>query len=444
MKYLNIIEYIEKLAASDRLRQGDRLPSIRAVADRFGCNKSTVVRAYRELELNHRVYTIPKSGFYLVGNNNPESKDKFGAIDFSTAMPDPKLLPYREFNHSINKAIEMYKQELFSYNDAQGLKSLREVMVRFFSDYQIFTTAEKIFITSGSQQGLSILSGMSFPNGRKNILVEQPTYGEMLRWLELNKYPVVGIDRDENGIDFNELEKLFKHGDIKFFYTIPRLHNPLGTGYSEKEKMKIVELAEKYDVYIVEDDYLGDLDTNKKALPLHYYDIDERVIHVRSFSKSFMPGIRIGAVILKEQLKTEFLKFKRCNDLNTSVLAQGSLEIFINSGMYNSHVKKAQLEYRKKMNCLRENIRRIDTKAMVPFIPETGFFVWIKLPETMNMDKYVNRLKERKIYVSPSESFYIEQKAKQKAIRICISRLTKEDIGSGIQILFEEMNRLID
>lgn len=118
------------------------------------------------------------------------------------------------------------------------------------------------------------------------------------------------------------------------------MHNPLGTSYSEKDKRCIAELAEKYDVYIVEDDYLADLDKSKKSLPIYYYDIWERVVYLKSFSKTFMPGIRLGAVILQEKLKSEFLKHKRYYDLSTSALEQGALEIYINSGMYKKHIQK--------------------------------------------------------------------------------------------------------
>jgi DNA-binding transcriptional MocR family regulator len=347
-KYELIIRHIKKLVTLNQLNQGDRLPSIRTMAEKFKCNKSTVIRAYNELELNHKIYSIPKSGYYLVEKSNLNDTE-YNTIDFSKVMPEPKLLPYKEFNHCINRAVDLYKSSLFSYSDAQGLKSLRKVLVNHFSEHQVFTSEEKIFITSGSQQALSILSKMSFPNRNKNILVEQPTYSLMQRLVQLNGDKLIGIKRNYNGIDFNELESIFKNGNIKFFYTISRFHNPLGTSYSEKDKQRIIELAEKYDVYIVEDDYLVDIDTNKKTLPMFYYDIWERVIYVKSFSKAFMPGIRIGAVVLHEKLKNEFLKHKRCYDLSTSVLAQGALEIFINSGMYRNHMKKAKYEYKKKM-----------------------------------------------------------------------------------------------
>ena len=440
-KYEEVIKHIENLISNNQLKQGERLPSIRALAIQFECNKSTIIRAYNELEASHKIYSIPKSGYYLVEKNtSPDSE--YTTIDFSTVVPDLKLLPYKEFNHCINKAVELYKKSLFYYGERQGLESLRKVLVNHFTDHQIFTTKERIFITAGSQQALSILAKMSFPNEKKLILVEQPTYNLMLKLINLNKDNLIGINRNSNGIDFHELEKIFSKGDIKFFYTIPRFHNPLGLSYSEKEKKRIVELAEKYDVYIVEDDYLVDIDINKKAFPLSYYDISDKVIYVKSFSKAFMPGIRIGATILPKKLHTEFLNHKICSDLSTSVLAQGALEIFINSGMYKNHIKKAQVEYKKKMVCLKECLNNANTEGLEFSVPETGFFLWVKLPTNININILMKRLAEKNIYILPAENFFIDNIPSENSFRICISRLSKEQIRLGIRLLFEEINIL--
>jgi DNA-binding transcriptional MocR family regulator len=440
-KYELIIKYIEKLATSNELKQGDRLPPIRLLALNFKCSIATVIRAYTELEMNHKIYSIPRSGYYLVEKNNLKDHE-YNTLDFSEVAPEPRLLPYKEFNHCINKAIELYKSDLFSYGDAQGLESLRKVLVNHFSEHQVFTSEKNIFITSGAQQALSILSRMAFPNGKKNILVEQPTYALMQRLVELNGDKLIGINRNYDGIDLQELERLFKYEDIKFFYTIPRFHNPLGTSFSEKDKKKIAKLAEKYDVYIVEDDYLVDINIDKSVLPIYYYDIAQRVIYVKSFSKTFMPGIRIGSVVLHEKLIGEFLKHKRCYDLSTSVLEQGALEIFINTGMYRNHVKKAQLQYKKKVNCLRQCLASLNTEGIEIFVPEIGFFVWIKLPKRININILVQRLKDKDIYISPAKYFFIGNNSKENSFRICISKLSENEIRNGIGMIFEEIKEM--
>jgi DNA-binding transcriptional MocR family regulator len=258
----------------------------------------------------------------------------------------------------------------------------------------------------------------------------------------MNGDKLIGINRDFNGINLEELEILFKNEDIKFFYTIPRMHNPLGTSYLEKEKRCIAELSEKYDVYIVEDDYLADLDKNKKSLPIYYYDMWERVIYLKSFSKTFMPGIRLGAVVLQEKLKSEFLKHKRYYDLSTSALEQGALEIFINSGMYKKHTQKIQSAYMEKMNFLKECLKNIDTNGMELFIPDTGFFIWVQFTVDIDMNTLNKRLNEKKLYISEGSEFFIENNSRINGFRICISKLTKDKIKLGVQILFEVIHKL--
>lgn len=441
-KYETIIEDIEKLVEQNELKQGQRLPPIRTLVSKYNCNKSTVIRAYKELEANHKIYSIPKSGYYLVEKNN-ESNAETSNINFFEVAPDPRLLPYKEFNHCINRAVELYKNNLFLYGDAEGFESLRKVLVDLFAQYQIFTSVDRMCVTSGSQQALSILCKMPFPNKNKKILVEQPTYSLIHQLIEMNGDEIIGIKREFNGINLGELEEIFKNNDIKFFYTIPKFHNPLGTSYSEKEKMRIIELAEKYDVYIVEDDYLGDLDNNKKSLPIYYYDIWNRVVYVRSFSKTFMPGIRLGAVVLQEKLKSEFLKHKKNYDLNTSVLAQGALEIYINSGMYKNHNKKVQFEYKQKMNFFKECLKNIDMSGMELSIPETGFFIWVKFAKYIDLNTLCERLKKNNIYIARGNEFFIGNNSGEIGIRLCISKLTKDKIKLGTQLLFEEIHKLI-
>lgn len=242
-KYLIITNFILKLINDYTIKPGDRLPSVRNLSEKFQCSKSTVLRALRELEEQHIIYSVPKSGYYLIDNRKCSSNMFEDIIDFSSAAPDSDSLPYRDFQHSINQAIDIYKENLFSYTEPQGLKSLRQVLCKYFYNYQVFTKEENIFITTGSQQALDILTRMDFPNGKSNILVEQPTYSIMLRLLEINNKTTLGIKRTYSGIDFNELEGLFKNGNIKFFYTIPNLHNPLGASYSIEDKKKILKLA---------------------------------------------------------------------------------------------------------------------------------------------------------------------------------------------------------
>ncbi|TKI02160.1 PLP-dependent aminotransferase family protein, partial [Bacillus wiedmannii] len=279
-KYLHVFNDLESMIQNGEIKEGKKLPSIRTLVTQYECNKATVIRALHELEKRHIIYSVPQSGYYVVRKSGAVIENN-EIIDFASSAPDPDVFPYLDFQHCINKAIDTYKNDLFVYGTPKGLPSLIPVIQKQLANYQVFTKEENIFITSGVQQALAILTSIPFPNENETILIEQPTYHLYIEYLEINKIPVTGIKRTNKGIDLNELERIFRTGKIKFFYTIPRYHHPLGTSYSKEEKEKIVLLAKKYNVFIVEDDYLADLETDSKADPLYSLDHGNHVIYLK-------------------------------------------------------------------------------------------------------------------------------------------------------------------
>lgn len=237
LKYLKLAEDIKGELKKRNLPAGSKLPSIRRLSEEYNCSKNTVIKAFNELEKEHLIYAIPQSGYYLV--NEPKLPDNQpGTIDFLSAGPDKQLLPYKEFQHCINQAIETYKEEIFTYSDQQGLLALRKELINNFQYNQVFTFVERVVIVSGSQQAIHLLTALPFPNGKKNILIEQPTYFGMIETLKVNQAKAFGIELSMTEIDLEQIEYHFKNNDIKFFYVIPRFHNPLGHSYTNDEKKK--------------------------------------------------------------------------------------------------------------------------------------------------------------------------------------------------------------
>mgnify|MGYP000405879040 CR=1 FL=1 len=153
------------------------------------------------------------------------------------------------------------------YYQQEGLQELIDSLQNYLEKSAIYAKKEDILVTSGTQQALYILSQVPFPNHKKTILLEQPTYHRMNDLVASLKLPYQTIERDFEGIDLARLEELFKTGDIKFFYSISRFSNPLGLSYSTSEKQKIVKLAECYDVYIIEDDYDSEFRYASRPIP---------------------------------------------------------------------------------------------------------------------------------------------------------------------------------
>lgn len=428
--YKGILEWIKQQVEDEKLKAGDKLPSIRMIAEHFQCSKNTVAKALVELQNQHIVYSKPKSGYYIIDDYQiPRSDEK---IDFLSAGPDEKSMPYEDFQHCINKAIDHYKAQLFSYSEQQGLYSLRKELARYLQCLQVFTKPERLVITSGSQQVLHILSNIQFPNGKKKILIEQPTYFGMIDTLQLNHCDTLGIDITMDGLDFEQLESIFRNSDIKFFYIVPRFHNPLGHHYSNKEKKRIVALAEKYDVYIVEDDYLAELDVDSKADPLYTYEPKGRIIYIKSFSKVFLPGLRIATVVLPETMIGSFVSYKFSTDFNTSALSQGALEIYLKSGMFQYHLENIKQLYTNKMRMLINACSTYLPKYISFTKPKSGFYLIIFLPQHIDVNRLIYLLQDRYIYVDNASRMYLDRN-KQKAIRLSISQVDEKKIELGIQ-----------
>ena len=444
MKYEEIIEYIKTNIKSEKLNHPKKLPSIRSIKELFQCSTGTVLKAYEKLEQDHIIYSVPKSGYYIVDDFSNKNSSKQPIVDFSAVNLNSEAFPYRNFQHCLNKSIDLYKEKLFTYSDPRGLNSLINVLAKHIQNYQIFTKPDNIIITSSSQQSLNILSIMPFPNGKSNILVEQPTFYGMIKSLELNNVPTLGINRGFNGLDLDELEKLFKYGNIKFFYSIPRFHNPTGTSYTKFEKQEIIKLAEKYDVYIVEDDIAADLDINKKNDPMISYDVSSRVIYLKSYSKIIMPGLRVAMLILPSLLIDKFLEYKRWTDMNSPILSQGALEIYIKNGMFDGHIKQLVSLYSNRMNCLKNTLLEYKHPNIQYNIPESGYFSCIYVDGHLSYDKIINSLYHKNIKIFDTRECFLKEYKCDNYFRITISEANEKQITKNIPIVLEAIRKHLE
>ncbi|GGD54899.1 aminotransferase-like domain-containing protein [Paenibacillus nasutitermitis] len=441
-KYLDIVNAIEQNIREGTYRPGQKLPSIRSASKEYKCSTSTVVHAYAELGKRHVIYSISQSGYYVVEKPEDQEGDEIQTIiDFASVLPDVNVFPYLDFQRCLNKAIDLYKHQLFTYGDSKGLESLRHTLSSHLARDQVFAKTEQIMVTSGAQQALEILAKMSFPNGNSAVLVEQPGYDIYLRYLEAEGIPVSRITRTSAGIDLDDLELKFKQGGIKFFYTMPRYHNPLGTSYSANERKAISRLASKYDVYVVEDDYMADLGEERGWDPIFSHNRTAHIIYVKSFSKVIFPGLRLGAAVLPEHLAEKFHSFKAYGD--TSLLSQAALEVYIKNGMYERHKRIIAPQYAARIRALNEAVEQYNHAGLLQTSDvRSGIYVQFKLPQTVNLDRLIKSLESRKIRVVSGKGFYLtDNPDREKFLRISISRVHPEQIEEGIKTIIEETER---
>ncbi|MDR6550601.1 PLP-dependent aminotransferase family protein [Paenibacillus qinlingensis] len=448
MLYEVIVEQLLQEMKAGKRMPGDKLPSIREGADAFACSRNTVIRAYRELEQTHRIYAVPQSGYYVAhrrhgGEEVGSAAGVQDVIDFEWAGPDRSAMPYRDFQICMNEAIERYREDMFTYSEGQGLASLRFQLARHLRDLQVFTVPERIYVVTGSQQALNVLVGLPFPNGKRNIVVEQPVHPGMIESLRGYEGEVYGITYEEGGMDLERLEAFFREGDVKFFYTVSRFHNPTGYSHTNEARKRMVELAQRYDVYIIEDDYMGDLDGYARNDPMFAYDPSGRIIYVKSFSKVMLPGLRLGLAVLPDGLREAFLQAKSAADVHSPLLTQGALEVYLESGMFTAHIGRMRDIYRRKAVLLQEAYSKYLPPGTAYSRSSSGFYTTIGLPASLRAQAAADYLLERGVRVDPAQRMYLPEFRQEGVLRLSVSQVEDGLIESGIRRIGDGIRELL-
>ncbi|MEG0249352.1 MAG: PLP-dependent aminotransferase family protein [Peptostreptococcus sp.] len=442
-KYNIIVDKISNKIQNNELSSGAKLPSIRQLAEDFNCSKQTVSQALKVLEEQHFIYSKHKSGYYVVDKLFKENKEDNNVFDFKNASPNWADFPYSDFQHCINRAFDIYQKDLFNYNLSNGLSALIKVVQNLLYSSQVFSKEEDIFITSGVQQALNILCLMPLPNENKTILIEEPTYPQIIELLKLYNIPVVTVARKNQKLDIEKIKNIFIEYDIKFFYITSRFQNPLGFSLSKKEKIQLLNLAQKYNVYIVEDDYMADFDSNSKNDPLYTYDSSDKVIYLKSFSKIMFPGLRVGACILPPQLSSIFRHYKINADISSSVFSQAALEIYISSGMYESHIKDIRKNYTEKTKTFVDTVKRHPISKILEYLPPQALKTHIKLPKNINEKKLIDICKQDNVHLIKSDPYYFDiVDNPNHYLLIELSNISNSNIEVGTNLLLDNLEKL--
>ena len=346
-KYQEISLQIRQQIEEGIYKKGDRLPSIREMIQQYDCNKDTILKALHLLKEESLIYPVEKSGYYVLKNRVPvRNVTKIG-------LPNPMQFPIEDFRKCLNESVmTSYEGASNQRESVRGDRELIEAMVPLLESYGVYAKEDQLSITTGTQQALYILLQLI---GTGGLLLEQPTYSRMNQLVkELGlPYQIIEREQTQDTISLEDLEDIFQSGTIRYFYTISRFHNPLGMSYPDSVKKKIVELAEKYQVYIIEDDYMADYERGT-ATPLHYFDTNERVIYVKSFSSILFSAFKMGIVVLPNALIKEFEKRKQLLDFDSNLLMQKTLALFIQNGLFEKHRQKMVAHYHEKSQQFRQ------------------------------------------------------------------------------------------
>lgn len=452
-KYVQIANRIRRLIDNKDISDGEKLPTIRELADILEVNNVTIVNAYKKLKSDGYAFQKVGSGTYakrkeltslfnreyskIFKNMLPEELEKI--IDFTGETNTEVYFPINEFKSVINKVLDRDGANALIIKEPLGYEKLRETINKSFWNNKL--DLDNILIVSGAQQGIDIAS-KAIVNINDNVIVEKPTYGGALSVFKWRRANIFEIEIKEDGVDLDEFEEILKKNKISCFYTMSYFQNPTGISYSREKKLKLLDLSKKYDFYIIEDDYLSELiyDNNIIHEPLKKLDKYERVIYIKSFSKIFLPGIRLGYMVTPASFNEIIQSSKINTDITTSSLMQRVLELYISEGFWKEHIAYQCREYKKKYKLIKSLIEDELLDKVTYIDPKGGLYFYIKLKnKSITSKELYYKLKRKNVFITPGVIFYRDSKNGDYFFRIGFSQVSKDKIIKGIGLIKEEL-----
>lgn len=455
--YIQIYDSIKKLILDNKLKAHTKLPSIRELSNVLKVNNITVVNSYKLLEQNDFIYKKVGSGTFVkeiilnhrIKNNKVNNDICYGntisnnLYDFSNTSPSSNLFPINDFKQAINEVLDRDRGNAFSFIDSQGYYPLRQSIRDYLLSNKINTSEEKIIIVSGAQQGIDIISKTLIEFG-DNVITEVPTYSGAILAFKSRAARTIEVPINNDGIDLRILEAKIKSSFPKFIYVMPNFQNPTGISYSYDKKIKLLELAKKYNTYIIEDDYLSDLKFNNNDNPtLKSMDKSDRVIYIKSFSKIFMPGLRLGFIVMPESLIENVLKIKYTTDITTSSLIQRAFDLYLRKGIWQKHISIMESVYKRRFKIMIESLRKYLPSRVKFNIPKGGLYFFISLPKEFSSNYLYRYCLERNVIISPGRSFF-NNSTDTIFFRLSIANIEATEIVDGIKRLSLILNDFLN
>lgn len=436
--YVQLYNDLKKKIINNEIEGNTKLPPIRKFASILNVNNTTIVKAYKLLEDDSLVYKKVGSGTYVmdIAQNQPEDENAYveyskDMINLGSGTPSEKLFPVEDFKEAINYVLDKYQGKAFGYKDSKGDQGLRYIIYDKLVKGKIDVTRDEIQIISGAQQGIDIVS-KALLNPRDCVMIESPTYTGAIAIFKSRGCRFSTIDINFNGIDFVEFEEKIKKNKPKMFFTMPNLHNPTGYTYSKEEKVKIIELAKKYDFYIVEDDYSSELNfSNNDISTLKELDDDERVIYIKSFSKIFLPGLRLGYLIAPKKLEKSITRAKHTTDISTSGLIQKSFEYFLQNKKWDRQVKIMYDMFISKYEIAIDVLESKLPDGIIFNKPYGGVNFWLEFDNSVDISDLYEYLLNENIIIAPGKAFYLKSN-KTNNMRVSIASIDKEVLEKSL------------
>lgn len=484
--YQQIRDGIVALIKAGTLLPGDKLPSSRELASQLDVSRKTVLQSYLELAADNWVETRPGSCTFVLDRaalsgasyspaygaerqppspGEPDDSSEPAAqmdwepyqidgrffrmppyrsqwqgeeewVNFSRAIPDARLFPFDRIKKVSSHMLWDPKAYFFDYGHPQGFMPLLEYLeMRLAKEGVLLPEGQTdLVICSGFQVSLNLLLTLLIRPGEL-VVVEDPTFNSILNVLSARKIPHRGIPMEHDGMDVEYLERVLARDKPRLIITIPDLHNPTGVNMSRAKRERVLELAERHGVPVIEDQWGMLLGHDGKAEPsLQALDRGGHVIQIGSFSKSFLPGTRVAWVVLPGGLGPTFVKAKRAMDRSDSYFMQTLVHEFIKKGFMELHWRKVERIYRGRRELMDELMRQHFPSEVSWKTPSGGFSYWVNLPRWLDSMQLLKRAVSHGVEFAPGSYFNVGRRSSSD-LRLAFSTLTQPQLRQGVRRL---------
>ncbi len=460
--YRQIAEHVRRQVAEGRLRDGARLPPIRALARELGVNRDTVALAYESLVADGLAESTVGRGTFVRAPGAPvvrapfepalaapierllefeRARPRYGAaarsVPLHALVPDPSLYPVPEFRRALSRALASEGAGLLVYGGPHGHPGLRETLAtRLAAEHGMRASAEELVICQGASQGIALALRL-FAEPGAAVAVEEPTYQNVLGALAGLGLRPVPIPMQDGAPDLAALEAVLARPDVRLFYTIPTFHNPLGTTMPTSHRRALLEVARAAGKPVVEDAFEADLRFRGRPVPpLAALDAAGVVVHLVSFSKSLFPGCRVGAIRAHGRALEGLLALRHASDLGGALVLQAALGEFLASGAYERHLGRLRRVLRGRCETLLDALERELPEGAQWTRPEGGYQVWVELPGGIDTRDLLADAMRAGLLFAPGDQFQHDGRA-SNALRLTYAQADEDAIRRGVAILGE-------
>jgi len=464
--------YRDRIGAGD-LPGGRRLPPERELAATLGVSRTTVVRAYDELRAEGWIERHVGRGtivarrqealdvqpvawpacFSGIGRRIPrhaEASERLSSllrgrsveISLAHGLPDPALISTERLSEAWNAIVDRLGTAVVGSCPVQGIPEIRELVSARSSARELRVRPDDVTIVNGSQHGLDLLLRLLVEPG-DTVLVEVPTYFVALQCFQSRGLRILGVPTDDRGMDVDRVELLLSRYRPRLIYTVPTYQNPTGSTLSLERRERLLALAQKYQVPILEDDPFGDLHFDEPPPPpIKALDRHGHVLYLSTFSKSLAPGLRVGWLVAPEPVADRASRLNGMAELHPNTAGQHLVVEFARRGWLDELIERARTAYAARSAAMDAALR----KARVPGFrwtpPGGGLFQWLELPESVDAYRLLERTLDQGVSFVPGAMMY-PAAGRRNVCRLSFSGPDEEAIARGIATIAAATKRMI-